>query len=300
MRLAEFCSSYLIQLALIDDDIWLLDGDLADSYGAENFAKSKPENFIMCGICEQNMISVAAGMASMGLKPWVFSFSAFLCFRGLDQIRTCISQTNMMVVLVGSHSGGFTGKNGQSHSALNDICIIRSLPNISIWSPYSSADVIFSMEQITSQDKAAYLRLPREELLNMDIKKASDLCYWATNHKEISLIATGLAVDIALKIKKILAEKGVSLGIINCIKVHPLPFGMLKDLLKEVKYIFTIEDHYRDGGFGSIVEMSGIKVDKRFGWEPSYTGKAGNYDDMLTLPSVNPEIIALEILQILN
>jgi transketolase C-terminal domain/subunit len=115
-RLGDCCGQELARLADQDDRIWALDGDLGDSDGALHFARRHSRRFVMAGIAEQTMVSLAAGMASCGKRPWVFSFAAFLCYRAYDQIRVCLSQADQPVTLVGSHSGGCTGHNGCSHS----------------------------------------------------------------------------------------------------------------------------------------------------------------------------------------
>src|SRR5687767_4405253 len=112
MKLADHIGALLPGFAQTHPELVVLDGDLADSDGAIHFARACPERFLMAGIAEQNMVSVAAGMAACGLRPWVFSFAAFLCYRAYDQIRVCLGQTRQPVVLVGSHAGGLSGRNG--------------------------------------------------------------------------------------------------------------------------------------------------------------------------------------------
>src|SRR5438132_8273085 len=104
-RLGDHCGQLLAELAGREPRLRVLDGDLADSDGAIHFARRHPERFIMSGIAEQAMVSMAAGMASCGLRPWVFSFAAFLCYRAYDQIRVCLSQSKQAVTVVGSHTG---------------------------------------------------------------------------------------------------------------------------------------------------------------------------------------------------
>src|SRR5690349_18346972 len=123
-RLGDHCGRYLAVMAEIDQTICVLDGDLADSDGAHWFAERHPSRFFMAGIAEQAMVSMAAGMASCGLRPFVFSFAAFLCYRGYDQVRMGLSQARQPVTLIASHSGGATGRNGPSHAALNDLALM--------------------------------------------------------------------------------------------------------------------------------------------------------------------------------
>jgi transketolase len=139
-RLGKIVSERLTLAAAKDSSIWVLDGDLADSYGADAFAAAHPDRFISAGIAEQSMVSVAAGLAACGIRPWVFSFAAFLTYRAYDQIRVGISQTGLPVALVASHAGGCGGRNGKTHVALNDVALMASLPRIAIWTPADAGD----------------------------------------------------------------------------------------------------------------------------------------------------------------
>lgn len=127
----------------VDDRIFVIDGDLADSDGAICFANKRSDRFIMAGIAEQNMVSLAAGLAETGNRPRLFSFASFLCFRGYDQTRICLSQAGQPVALVGSHAGGLGGRNGKSHTALNDLSLMLTLPRLQVWAPADEAEVAY-------------------------------------------------------------------------------------------------------------------------------------------------------------
>src|SRR5262245_51699453 len=135
VRLGEVCGTVLATAARTNESIWVLDADLGDCNGAEKFLMSHPSKFVEVGIAEQAAVSMAAGIAACGGRPFVFSFAAFLCYRALDQIRVCASQTRLPVTLVCSHAGGCCGRNGKTHSALDDLGILAALPSVSIWSP---------------------------------------------------------------------------------------------------------------------------------------------------------------------
>ncbi len=206
-RLADHCGQYLSELAVADLRICVLDGDLADSDGAIHFAQRFPERFTMAGIAEQCMVSVAAGMASCGLKPWVFSFGAFLCYRSYDQIRVCLSQSRQPVTLVGSHTGGCSARNGKTHGALNDLALMASLPNMQVWAPGDTADLKFAMHSILGGDQPAYLRLPRRPLDALAGEPAP--CRWIGTPQLVTLVSTGLGTHLALAAQKILLRAGI-------------------------------------------------------------------------------------------
>src|SRR5205085_12498689 len=139
VRLGQAVANRVAALASVDRRIWVIDGDLGDSYGVDDLAtRNRSIRFIQAGIAEQTMVAVAGGIAACGLRPWVFSFAAFLCCRAYDQIRICVSQTELPVVLIGSHAGGCNGINGKTHSILNDVAIMSTLPNINVWAPADS------------------------------------------------------------------------------------------------------------------------------------------------------------------
>src|SRR4051812_32039274 len=136
VRLGHTVADYVSSLACADDRIWVVDGDLGDSYGLDDAAIRKlGDRFIQAGIAEQTMVGLAAGLAACGLRPFVFSFAAFLCCRAYDQIRVCVSQTELPVVFVGSHAGGCNASNGKTHSIVNDVAIMATLPNVDVWAP---------------------------------------------------------------------------------------------------------------------------------------------------------------------
>src|SRR5947209_423967 len=124
-RLAIHLAEMLAQASVGRSDLWVVDGDLGDSYGLyDEEDRPRFSRFVQVGIAEQTMVAVAAGLAASGQRPWVFSFSAFLCHRSADQIRTCVAQPKLPVVLVGSHAGAATGPNGSSHASLGDLGVI--------------------------------------------------------------------------------------------------------------------------------------------------------------------------------
>lgn len=300
MRLGNYCIQELIEYSKENKSIWLLDGDLADSYGADMYAKHFPDRFIMGGIAEQNLVSMAAGMASYSLSPWVFSFSSFLCFRAYDQIRSSVCQTASNVKLVGSHSGGFTGKNGQSHASLNDIAIMCSLPQMQVWSPSQRDDVIYCIKRLINYSGPAYVRLPREPLEKINTYEDVDDCYWITKPNKIVIVSTGIGVHIALSVKDYLSRLGYEIGIYNCNLIAPFPIDIFRAALIDNSTLFTLEDHYTFGGLGSILQHFNFNVTEKFGWPKTYTGKSGNFNDILFNSDLNPEKIANKILKLIK
>ncbi len=289
------CGRMLAAYMNDDPNVYVLDGDLADSNGAICVHHQHPDRFIMAGIAEQAMVSVAAGLASVQLKPWVFSFAAFLCYRAYDQIRTGLSQANMNVKLVGSHAGGFTGRNGQTHAALNDIAVMGSLPNMHIWSPACRGDLAYAMECMLQDEHPTYLRLPREPM--GDLPAQPQEWYWLKPARRVTLLGTGLSVHIALQVHKLLAEMNVEVGVINVNKLVPLPDSLLRAINAPGTEVVVVEDHYQAGGLASMLSMQ--RLSSRIhsaGWSMSFTGQSGDYEDILHHYDLNPHRICQKVL----
>jgi transketolase len=294
-RLADHCGQYLSEIAEHDQRIRVLDGDLADSDGAIHFAVKHPSKFIMVGIAEQCMVSVAAGIASCGLRPWVFSFGAFIIFRAYDQIRVCLSQSHQPVTLVGSHTGGCSARNGKTHAALNDIALMASLPNMQVWAPGDANELKFAMRDILLGDKPAYLRLPRRPLDLLQGEPAS--CRWIGEPQPIALLSTGLGTHLALAARQYLTHHGLSVGMLHCPKVAPLPKSILIEVAQHCETLFIIEDHYTFGGLASLLQHAGLSTRLfSIGWPGNWSSQSGNDEDLLNEYGLSPEKLASTIL----
>jgi len=288
------CGKILSRIMDEDPDIYVLDGDLADSNGAILVHERHPDRFIMSGIAEQCMVSVAAGLSNVGAKPWVFSFAAFLCYRAYDQIRIGVSQACTNVKLVGSHAGGFTGRNGQTHAAVNDIALMASLPNIKVWSPASPGNLQYAIQQMVKDPSPAYLRLPREPLA--DLPSQEKEWYWLQPPQAINILATGITVHIALEIKVLLEKMNIVVGIINVNKIAPIPESLVAEVNKIGNHLVVIEDHYRVFGLANLLSVAGVncKIHSK-GWGMEFFGESGDYVDILNAYDLNPSDIAREI-----
>jgi transketolase len=298
LRLGDHCGLELARLGDDDRRIWVLDGDLGDSNGAAHFAQRHPDRFVMAGIAEQTMVSVAAGIATCGGRPWVFSFAAFLCYRAYDQIRMCLSQAQQPVTLVGSHSGGCAGRNGRSHAALNDLSLMTSLPNMTVWAPADPADVQLAIDSILREDRPAYLRLPRRPV---DALPGAPMpCRWLTDPAPVALLGTGLGTHFAVAAAAELARRGQLVGLLHCPQVVPLPRAELAVLLSDVEYLFTIEDHYPTGGLGSLLQDANITPKPTMiGWPRRWTGRSGDDQHLLTAHRLDPQSLADRVLDVL-
>ncbi|VBN85071.1 transketolase family protein [Burkholderia pseudomallei] len=280
MRPAAHCVQALVERAAHDRQIWLLDGDLADSYGADRFAVAYPQRFLMAGIAEQSMVSTAAGMAACGLRPWVFSFAAFLCYRAYDQIRVGLAQTGMPVTLVGSHSGGCGGPNGKSHLALNDIAVMASLPNVDVWAPACDRDTRFVVEAVMLTDRPAYVRYPREPWGELPGEPAE--CRWIGARRRIALVSCGLFSHVAHDAAEQLRALGVDAGALHLARLAPFPGEAFGTLVDGVDGIWVVDDHTRFGGLADLLRANGYAVrEPVFSWPANWSGDVGPTAELL-------------------
>lgn len=296
MKLADHAGHVLARMAIEDERIIVLDGDLADSDGACHFAERHPGRFLMAGIAEQSMISVAAGMAAVGMLPCVFSFAAFICYRAYDQIRVCISQAQQPVILLGSHAGGLASRNGKTHAAPNDLALLLTLPGMRVWAPADFQDVELALDRSLSHPGPTYIRMPRlqfQEGSNLP-GRAQDL-RWLRPRRHVTVVATGLAVHWALDVADSLASRGLDVGVLHCACLSPQL--RLAVELQGVKQLVTIEDHAAFGGLGTLVaDRCPSTPLLKFGWPAEFSGKSGLDDELLDRFGLSSQCIAEQLL----
>jgi transketolase len=273
-RLAAVCARGLIDRARADPRIWLVDGDLADSYGATEFAASLPDRFIMGGIAEQNMVSMAAGMAACGARPWVFSFAAFLAYRAADQIRVSVAQTGLSVTLVGSHAGGCGGRNGKTHQSTGDLAVLGAMAGMHVWTPCDPRDVCHAMAAILSASRPSYIRAPRDPC--PALPGSPGPLRWLTPPSDHILLCSGLSAQWALGICSVAAELGLKLGVLHLGRFSPPPTSLHEEIANARRW-FVIEDHVRLGGVADqAAHLVGRQPDAWFGWPADWPGGSGS------------------------
>jgi transketolase len=275
-RLASELASQLALVAENHDDVWVLDGDLGDSYGVYTYA-GRPlfRNFVQVGIAEQTLVGAAAGLAAANMRPWVFSFSAFLCNRAADQIRTCVIQPRSPVVLVGSHAGAATGKNGCSHAALGDVALMAALGEIEVWAPADAVDVSRVVDELTSRPRPAYVRVSREPCPPLPLPPGEIRSNEARG--DALLVSTGLGSQWANEVVAALAGAGRAVPWVHLPRVDD---GLLDKCFGErpgLRVVGVIEDHFESGGLADAVQRRaglGVAVE-RFGWPRTWQGESG-------------------------
>jgi transketolase len=277
----------MVELCDLDRRVVLLDGDLANSTKSDILSRERPDRFFMMGIAEQNLVGVAAGMATLGLVPWVASFAAFLATRDLDQVRVVVAQPGLNVKLAAHYSGILTGYTGKTHQVVNDIAIMRSLPHMVVVAPCDAVELRSAMHVLNSYDGPVYLRLTRDphptvmpQNYRFELGKGVVL----REGGDVALIGTGVQSVRVLEAAEILAGQGIEAYILHLPTVKPLDEEAIVLAAQATGRVVTCEDHSVLGGLGSAVaEVLGERLPtpmKRVGLQ-DVDGESGPNDNLL-------------------
>jgi transketolase len=246
----------LVELGEKDRSIWALSADVSESSRTHWFAEKFPERFVQCGVAEQNMAGVAAGLASCGKRPFISAFAAFSPGRNFDQIRVSICYNNSDVKIHASHAGLAVGPDGASHQILEDIGMMRMLPLMRVVVPCDIEEARKATIALAASPGPAYIRTSRENCPVMTTKdtpfslgKANVL----QDGKDVAIFACGQQVFEAMKAAEALAAKGVSAAVINMHTIKPLDAGTVLAYAKKCRLLVSAEDHQVDGGLGSAI-----------------------------------------------
>ena len=239
-------------------DIVALCADLTESTKMNLFAEAFPDRFVEIGIAEQNLASVASGMAAIGKLPVISSYAMFSPGRNWEQIRTTICYNDRPVIIAGSHAGISVGPDGGTHQAIEDIAITRVIPNMIVVSPCDSIEAKKAIQALLKIGKPAYIRLAREKTpimttLETPFELGQSQTLWKGENPEVAIIATGALVHKALVTAKKLEEMGISVSVTNLATIKPLDEESVITLAKDSGAIVTVEEHQIAGGMGSAV-----------------------------------------------
>ena len=299
----------LVKSAENDDRIVLITPDLGFSV-LEEFAHRFPDRFINIGIAESNAVGVASGLALSGKIVYVYSIIPFVTMRPFEQIRVDVAYMNLNVRLVGVGAGLSYGPAGATHHAIEDISVMRSLPNMTVISPCDPWEVEQCIIDSTRHQGPMYIRLAKngEPVVNKSessftIGKANILS--KSNEGDILILFTGNACDIAIQTAEILNQTGKKSTLASIHSIKPFDSLFLNDALKSMKYIFTIEEHSLIGGLGStvaeiIAESKYNPVFKKFSLPDSFTHIVGNANFLRNKLGLTSERISQQILEIIN
>lgn len=259
--------------------------DLTESTQMHLFKEKFPERFFEIGIAEQNMASVASGMAAMGKIPFITSYAMFSPGRNWEQIRTTIAYNDVPVKIAGSHAGISVGPDGGTHQAIEDIALTRVIPRMVVISPCDAIEAKKATIALAKTKSPTYIRLIREktpvittDLTPFEIGKAS--IFYKPEKPQVAIIATGALVYKALKV----AEKLGNAIVVNMATIKPLDTEMIEKVAKECKAIVTVEEHQIAGGMGSAIAehlAQHIPVPIEFVGVRDLFGQSGTPDELI-------------------
>lgn len=279
-------------------DFVVLDADLAGATKTGVFKKKFPERFFDCGIAEGNMMTVAAGIATTGKIPFASTFAMFAAGRAFEQIRNSIGYPHLNVKIGATHAGITVGEDGATHQCLEDLALMRTIPGMTVINPADATEARLAVEAAINYEGPVYLRFGRlavpvlfDENYKFEIGKGVLLA----DGTDVTLVATGVMVDMALKAKDILAEEGISARVINIHTIKPLDEELIIKAAKETGAIVTAEEHNVIGGLGGAVAEAvsascPVPV-VRVGVEDKF-GHSGKVPALLEAYGLTPENIA--------
>lgn len=246
----------LVELGKKRDDFIVLDADLAAATQTGKFKKEFPERFYDCGIAEQNMISIAAGVAATGKKVFASSFAMFAAGRAFEQVRNSIGYPHLNVIIGATHAGISVGEDGATHQCNEDIALMRTIPGMTVINPADDTEARLAVEAALDADGPVYIRFGRlavpvifGEDYKFQIGKGVEL----REGGDVTIVATGLMVNEALEAHELLKAEGINARVINIATIKPLDKEIILKAARETGAIVTAEEHSIVGGLGSAV-----------------------------------------------
>jgi transketolase len=284
----------LVALGWTNPNVLVLDADLANSTKADKFAVAYPDRFLQMGIAEQNFVGVAVGLASLGFVPWLSTFTVFFTHRAIDPIRMLVAQTRANVKIGAAYSGILTGLTGKTHQDVQDLAIMRAMPDMTVLAPADAIEGEAIIRWATDFQGPVYLRLARDASPNLFDESYSFVPGKTISLREgsdVLLISTGPQSFRCVKAAELLEADGISAGVLHLPSIKPINKGEVVSASEKVKLVITVEEHTIYGGLGGLVaeilsEASPRKV-VRFGIEDRWGESAPN-DYLLDVFQMSP------------
>ena len=287
----------LVELGKENENIVVLTADLAGATKTSLFEKEFPDRFINVGIAEQNMIGISAGLATTGKIPFASTFAMFAAGRAYDQIRNSVAYPKLNVKICGTHAGVTVGEDGATHQMLEDLSLMRSIPNMTVLCTSDDVQTRWAIKEMTKIDGPVYIRLARvatpviyDENQKFEIGKMVQI----GDGTDATVFATGVEVAEALKAKEELEKENINIRVVDVHTIKPIDREMIIKCARETKKLITIEDHSIIGGLGTAVcevlsEECPTKV-VRMGMQDRF-GKSGKAEQLLKYFKLDSEAI---------
>lgn len=246
----------LAELGAVNENIVVLEADLSKSTKTNDFKKVYPERFFNMGIAEQNLLGTAAGFAAAGKIPFASSFAVFATGRAYDQIRNSIAYPNLNVKIAATHAGLTVGEDGGSHQMLEDIALMRALPNMTVIVPADGVETKQAVKAAAAYEGPVYIRMGRPKvpvLFGDDYKFEIGKGIVLKEGSDVTIVATGIMVSKAVEAAEQLATEGISVAVVNISTIKPLDVDLIITQAQKTGAIVTCEEHNIYGGLGSAV-----------------------------------------------
>lgn len=292
----------LLEAAARDERIVALSADLTESTRTLPFAEKFPNRFVQVGIAEQNMASVASGMAAMGKIPFIASYAMFSPGRNWEQIRTTVAYNNSNVKIIGAHAGISVGPDGATHQAIEDVAIMRVIPNMIVIAPADAHEARKATLAAAKHEGPVYIRVGRSNTpvvttpeSPFEIGKAEQLAFRDDAYaRRVGIVVTGTLAHNALMAAKQLHEEGIGASVLHMATIKPLDTERLLAFAEDHHALVTVEEHQIAGGLGSAVAeyLSGVRPTKiaRVGVHDQF-GQSGEPDELIKHYGMDTESI---------
>ena len=294
------------KLAMEDERITVVDSDCINVLNYGEFIKDFPDRFFECGIAEQNMVSIAAGLPSCGMIPFVASFAVFTSMRALDQVRNMICYNGYSVKIVGTHAGLETGFDGATHQAIEDMAIMRAIPGLRVLAP-STPNMTAKLTRLMAEtDGPFYMRFGREinqEYYPENMEFTLGGSRLLRDGDRLTVMACGRMVDFAVRAADQLIKEGIRVRVVDMYSIKPIDEKAIEAAVSDTACILTVEDHNTIGGLGGAVseyvtEHCPCKVLK-MGMRDEF-GRSGSSADLFEMYGLTADSIAARIRELLE
>jgi len=296
----------LLELARGNSKIFALDADLCKSTMTCMIEEELPDQYIEMGIAEQNMLSVAAGLSLTGKIPFVNSFAVFLTGRAFDQIRQAICLSSLNVKIIGSSAGFSDFGDGSTHQTVEDISIMRSIPNMAVIAPCDAFQLRATVKAMVDHEGPVYMRYSRNNMVSLTLENDNfeiGKVYTMREGNDITVFAIGIMVEKALNVAKKLKNQGISVRVVNVPTIKPLNRDAIIELSKDTGKVLTTEEHSIIGGLGSSIAevLRNERVYIEFhGVNDEYGQSSNELQPLLKHYGLTEDMLETKIVEILN
>lgn len=283
--LREALGKSLLEIGEDMPDVVVVNADLVNSVKSTYFSKRFPDRTVEVGIAEQNMIGIAAGLATTGFVPVALTFARFASKRAADQISMCVDYSRNNVKIIGAYAGIFTGRQGVSQQTIEDTATMRAMPNMTVIDTADAVEVRHALRFAVTFDGPVYVRVGRDEwpvVFDDDYTFELGKGRWIQRGDDVALINSGILLPYAIEAAQLLRNQGINAAVINMATVKPLDREIIREVARDIGAIVTIENHNILGGFGgavaeAVVESFPVPME-RIGILDEYSESAPNAD----------------------